>query len=252
MAVATSGGNCFPASWLCDGRSLLVQILMGLALLPLVVGIPIGLHAGICQVLQTYRMLAQLQKLPYTDLPPCVKPLAHVLHLTDKLDIVRDTQPEAFCYGLINPRICLTTGLVATLTPQEMDAVLRHERHHLQRHDPLRALLWTMLDSTWWWQEHRGEQAQLQRELAADRAVITAGGRQPLASALLKFLSYPEGNSRGSDGLAISGLSVTEARIEQLLHTERQVVAVTPWNEGRIVPVITTLLLLLCTVVMAR
>ena len=57
--------------------------------------------------------------------------------------------------------------------------------------------------------------ATMLRELAADRAVIAVQGRAPLASALLKLATQP----RTSDltNLAISNLTVTDARIDQLL-----------------------------------
>jgi len=235
--------------WRCNEHSLLFQTLLAAALLPLLAGAPVGLYVAIRQAVRTYRALKQLQKVPQTALPLSIARLAHTLHLKDKLDVVDDIRPKAFCYGFRKPRICLTTGLLRTLTQAEVEAVLYHEWHHLKRRDPLQALIWTALDNACWWQEKRGELAYLHRELTADRAVIAACGRKSLAGALLKLLNYAESNNGAPDGLAISGLSVTEARIEQLLYPERPVVPAALHKNGHLVPAMTAVVILLCVVV---
>lgn len=250
VAFSPAAVNCFPMLWRCNEHSMLFQVLFAAALLPLLAGVPGGLYAGICQAVRTYRMLKQLQKVPQTELPLSIGRLAHTLHLKDQLDVVDDIRPEAFCYGFLKPRICLTTGLLHTLTQEEAEAVLHHEYHHLKRRDPLRALLWTVLDRACWWQEKRGEQAHLHRELAADRGVIAACGRKSLASALLKLLTYAESNNNGArNGLAMSGLSVTEARIEQLVYPERPLVPATSRQGGHLIPALTAVIVLLCATV---
>jgi Zn-dependent protease with chaperone function len=94
---------------------------------------------------------------------------------------------SAFCAGLLRPRVFVTSGMVAALTAEELDAVLVHEAEHARRHDPLRrlagraaadVLFWLPLVG--WWTRHRLEDA----ELAADRAAIDRVGRSPLARAL--------------------------------------------------------------------
>jgi Zn-dependent protease with chaperone function len=94
---------------------------------------------------------------------------------------------SAFCAGLLRPRVFVTSGMVAALADEELDAVLVHEAEHARRRDPLRRLVgraaadvlfWLPLVG--WWTRHRLEDA----ELAADRAVIDRVGRTPLARAL--------------------------------------------------------------------
>jgi hypothetical protein len=94
---------------------------------------------------------------------------------------------SAFCAGLLRPRVFVTSGMVAALAAEELDAVLVHEAEHARRRDPLRRLVgraaadvlfWLPLVG--WWMRHRQEDA----ELAADRAVIDRVGRTPLARAL--------------------------------------------------------------------
>ncbi|MDQ2995868.1 MAG: M56 family metallopeptidase [Chloroflexota bacterium] len=176
--------------------------------------------------------------------------VARSLHLLDRLDVVDAAEATAFCYGLLRPRILVTTGLFNGLTLSEVDAVLRHERHHLQRRDPLRAVLWTILDHLCWWMEKGSEHAQVARELAADRAVIAAGGRQPLASALLKLLTHS--GSQAYHRLAVSGISVTEARINQLLQPDQPHSPTVSLDLWHIAPIASAMMMVLCVVVMAR
>jgi Zn-dependent protease with chaperone function len=94
---------------------------------------------------------------------------------------------SAFCAGLLRPRVFVTSGMVATLAAEELEAVLVHEAEHARRRDPLRrlaaraaadVLFWLPLVG--WWSRRRLEDA----ELAADRAAIGRVGRTPLARAL--------------------------------------------------------------------
>jgi hypothetical protein len=93
----------------------------------------------------------------------------------------------AFCAGLLAPRIFVTSGMVARLADEELEAMLVHEAEHVRRRDPLRrlaaraatdVLFWLPLVG--WWSTCRLEDA----ELAADRAAIQQVGRTPLARAL--------------------------------------------------------------------
>jgi beta-lactamase regulating signal transducer with metallopeptidase domain len=45
--------------------------------------------------------------------------------------------PTAFCAGAFRLRILLSEGVVRQLGKEELDAVLLHEKDHVQRHEPL-------------------------------------------------------------------------------------------------------------------
>jgi Zn-dependent protease with chaperone function len=49
--------------------------------------------------------------------------------------------PQAFCAGLLAPRVYVSTAAVASLRPEELGAVLAHEGHHARLRDPLRVLV---------------------------------------------------------------------------------------------------------------
>ncbi len=52
--------------------------------------------------------------------------------------VIDDPRVEAFCAGLLRPRVYITSGALAVLDGQGLNAVLAHERRHASRRDPLR------------------------------------------------------------------------------------------------------------------
>ena len=99
-------------------------------------------------------------------------------------------QPQAFCAGLLRPRIHLSTGAVSTLSAEELDAVLAHEAHHARVRDPLRVFVVRVVSDALFFLPAARKLAERYAdlaELAADSAAIRQRGAQPLASALLTF-----------------------------------------------------------------
>jgi Zn-dependent protease with chaperone function len=218
--------------------------------LPLLLLLAYGLARGLRQLCHTRRTLQPMLAQCVPALPLELLQQAHALGIASQVDLVASDRAEAFCYGLLHPRICITTQLVQTLTPCEVEAVLRHERHHLRRRDPLRAWLWTVTGSGCWWLRDQAKQADVRRELAADRAVIAAQGRMPLASALFKLMASRAAAPPAD--LAISGMSATDARIEQLLDPH-QPIAVPPSlhaDHALLVSVLLFSLIAVCSAVM--
>jgi Zn-dependent protease with chaperone function len=67
-------------------------------------------------------------------LPPEVRRVAErvgVAHVTRAFDSAR---PVAFTAGLLRPTTWISTGALARLAPEELEAVLWHERAHVRRH----------------------------------------------------------------------------------------------------------------------
>jgi Zn-dependent protease with chaperone function len=104
--------------------------------------------------------------------------------------VVDDPHPWAVTHGLWRPRVAISTGLLALLGPQELEAVLAHERHHVLRRDPLRLLLARAALAALLWTP--GGRALLHTfteasELAADAFAMEQVGPRTLASALHKI-----------------------------------------------------------------
>jgi beta-lactamase regulating signal transducer with metallopeptidase domain len=235
----------------CSVQPNLAPVLIGLALLPILISGLFGTWAGLAQLWRTTHILNPLRTAVTPALPTELQQLSQQLGLTGRIDLIDMPIPLAFCYGLLRPRIMLTTGLRALLAPDELAAVLQHERTHLRRYDPLRAWLWTIGDGLWWWAPGAAEEARLRHELIADQAVITAGDHQPLARAVLKLVEYTHGQSRiDNSRLAMSGLSATEARIDQLLQPERARAPRTQTLGRRFAPLIGFTAITLCVLTM--
>lgn len=104
--------------------------------------------------------------------------------------------PQAYAFGIMRPRIAVTSAMVSTFTLEELKTVLRHEMHHLVEHDPLRAFVWEVLCRTFRFLPSLRDIADhlaLSRELAADRAATFTYGRRALATALLKSVAPANG-----------------------------------------------------------
>ncbi|MEE8414466.1 MAG: M56 family metallopeptidase [Dehalococcoidales bacterium] len=73
--------------------------------------------------------------------------LTRRLGLINKVQLVEFEIPFVFCMGFTSPRIYLSRGVADKLTPQELEVLLLHEKHHLENNDPLKILLGKMFAS---------------------------------------------------------------------------------------------------------
>jgi len=127
-----------------------------------------------------------------------------------RVRVIDDPKPVAFCAGLLRPRIYVSTGTLATLSDLELDAVVAHERHHARLRDPLRILLARALaDGLLFLPVLRplSDRYAALAELAADRAAVRASrdDAAPLASALLSF-----------EAAAPAGVGIAPERVDHL------------------------------------
>jgi beta-lactamase regulating signal transducer with metallopeptidase domain len=103
-----------------------------------------------------------------------------------------DQRPQAFCAGLLRPRIYISTGALRALAPEELEAVLAHEAHHARYRDPIRILLARMLSESLFFLpvlRRLADRYAALAEIAADAAAVRrhGGDTRPLAAALLAF-----------------------------------------------------------------
>jgi len=198
-----------------DTADLVVVLVLGLALC----GIALGLGSLLRQLLATAQLIRSLLRRTVAS-PRHVGALAARLRLAGRIDVVADARPFSFCYWFLRPRICLSTGLLDRLDPDELEAVLLHERSHLRRRDPLRLVVARYFAAGLYVVpvvEDLVEHYTLEKELEADQDAVSAlGDVRPLARALYKVL--PDAD-RVDLGLLtpVGSLSVTEARIDQLV-----------------------------------
>lgn len=192
------------------------------------IGVTVVLMTGFClmirQLWHSYRFLARLNLVSLLDkslvLPPELIAVCAELGLTQRIVVLSTRVPLAFCFGLLKPRICISTGLLATLSGKELKAVLLHEYHHQRHFDPLRTLIVDSVATLLFFLPVVAEWRDLFRtatELAADRFSIMRIGRTSLAGALHKLLTHPLTMQDSFFLSGINGLSATEARMAYLL-----------------------------------
>lgn len=163
--------------------SLFLIILVAIILL-------IGSLTLTVQVLKTSRYLKKNLSRKML-IPSTLRSITHELNLAGKINVVRDNHKFSFCYGLIKPKICLSTGLLKNLTKIELKAVLLHESYHLKNHDPLKILLGKTSAIMFFFIPVFGDIQKyyaFSKEIAADEVVIKNGGKNSLISVLSKMM----------------------------------------------------------------
>lgn len=154
-------------------------------------------------------------------LSPHLEQLAQEMGLAGRLRLIRNDQSVLFSYGLINPQVCLSTGLVNRFDGEELRAVLWHEQYHIRQRDPLRILAATALARALFFIpmiDELQDAYQRDKEIAADvEATERMGDAGPLARALLKVLAT-DAIEMPAVAVTAGALKVTQDRIAHLLN----------------------------------
>ena len=120
--------------------------------------------------------------------------IASELGIEGKITVVKDRTYISFCYGLLNPRICISNTMVKSLSLGELKAVLIHESYHVKNRDPLKILLSQIAASMFFFIPTLRDVHNyfiLSKEINADQLVIQSKGTKQLKFALLKLLANP-------------------------------------------------------------
>lgn len=152
--------------------------------------------------------------------------LARRLGLKDKVHLLDCKATLCFCAGFISPRIYLSRGIVEKLAPEELEALLLHEKHHLKNYDPLKILLGRLVVSALFFLPVLPDILRrylIEEEIAADRSAIRyQGHNRGIAGALGKLLPEESGTVAGV--LVASATGALEYRIDYLTgHTPQHI-----------------------------
>ena len=131
--------------------------------------------------------------------------------------VVEDAEPYSFTFGLWSPRVAVSSGLVSSTTPAELQSVLHHERYHVRNRDTAKVVIARAAVSAFFFLpalRHLCDRYLCSRELAADRAATRETNVASLAGALLVAAPGPAWTDVGA--AAALGGGVLEQRIEQL------------------------------------
>lgn len=141
--------------------------------------------------------------------------------------VLDEPRPAVYCLPGGQRRIVLTSAALAALAPDELDAVLAHERAHIRQRHHLVLAYATALERAFPRVPVFGTAAAQTRrlvELAADDAVRARGGALPLVEALVGLA----GAGAPAGALAAAGSQVA-ARARRLLAPYRPLRATAAW-----------------------
>jgi Zn-dependent protease with chaperone function len=172
------------------------------------------------QAAGTARLTRRVRRHTRTPLPARLTTIAAAYELAGRVDLIDTPEPCSFTYGLVRPRVAVSTGLLERVDDDELAAVLTHERYHVTNRDPAKVFLTRTLPRAFPYLPVLGalhERYLTSRELAADRRAIDRCGPRPLTGALLKVVSGPAWADLRS-AAAIGGDEALEARVTQLEH----------------------------------
>lgn len=114
-------------------------------------------------------------------------------------------KPEAFCFGLLRPRVVLSSGLLERLDADKQAAVVWHEAEHARNREPLKCLLAQLAANSFFWVPTLRDLLDrflLVKELAADRRAVARTSTAALAGALYEVASAPSMAAVGAGDFA--------------------------------------------------
>jgi Zn-dependent protease with chaperone function len=136
----------------------------------------------------------------------------------DGVHVLEHEAPTAYCLPGLRPRVVVSSGTVASLTPDELAAVLTHERAHVRARHDLVLEAFTVLQEAFpavVTSRHALDEVQLLVEVLADRAARRRHGPLVLVSAFSALVAG--GAARAPDGAVAASDTGLRARLDLLL-----------------------------------
>lgn len=141
------------------------------------------------------------------------------LDLNEKTHIVKSDKPFAYCFAIKNPKIYLSTAMISLMNKKELEAILLHEKYHLDNKDTLTMLIASVCQSLFLFFPLLSDllnNYRIEREIKADQnAINKLGSSQPIISVLKKLLIQP--SQIRSFAPAIADGNTLEPRIKALM-----------------------------------
>jgi Zn-dependent protease with chaperone function len=207
--VATDGSEAFNHTWAIVPAALFLAVNAA--------GPLFGVRSLGRQVASSRRLRRRVTRLSRRASPDLAE-AAHAARLHRRVRVIDSPEPFSFAYGAWRPRVVVSQGLLDCASPDELQAVLVHERYHVRNLDPLKVVLTRALAATFFLIPALRElerRYMTGRELAADRRALRVCGRRSLASALFKVVRGPAWPELSS-AAAIGGSELLDVRVAQL------------------------------------
>ena len=168
---------------------------------------------------RSHHFAVAIRTLRLRPIPARLARISSKVQPAGNIDVVPSSEPLAFCYGLLRPRTCVSTGLIDFLFDSELKAVLCHEHHHQKIGAPLILFAADSLAKVFFFIPVLSDVRNLLAayiERSADRYAVRMTGRSTLARALYRLLNHPMFSPKVPYPAGV-GLSVTSVRIAELL-----------------------------------
>lgn len=141
--------------------------------------------------------------------------------LKDKVSILASARSISFCAGFLYPHIYISQAIVDSFTSEQLEALLFHEKQHLENYDPLKTLISRLFATVLFFIPFLQDVMNgylVEKEIAADqKAIRIQGHNRGIAGALNMLLQ--ENFSFPNNGWVVGGADSLEYRIESLFGT---------------------------------
>lgn len=240
-------------------RTVRIQLIPGYLSTLLVAGVVTAAGFIAVRILLTavqYVLFSRSLRQKRGTMPAWLIPVLQQHRLRRQTVIIREDRPLAFCFGLIRPRMYLTTGMLQLLNRRELGTVILHEKHHLDQHDTLLSLLTSVIQYCFPFFPLVTDivnRYRLEREILADSAAIraTRTGKRQVLSVLRKLLEQ-EVRPLSVLAPAMGANDTLELRIVTLLEGRTPLMRIAPQHLLFSLITCTVLLLLTLTPVHAE
>ena len=171
---------------------------------------------------QRNRSLSLVNNLEITKTPePKVDTLLLRLGLKDKVSILDSTGSLSFCAGFLSPHIYISQAIVNNFTLEQLEALLLHEKQHLDNYDPMKTFTSRLFAAILFFIPCLQDLLDcylVEKEIAADqKAVRIQGHNRGIAGALNMLLQ--KNFSLPNTAWTVGGSDSLEYRIESLSGT---------------------------------
>lgn len=181
---------------------------------------------AIIVTLLNYFKTRQFEKklITLNTLPLPLKNIIKEFNLEDKVVLFNHNDPLAFCLGLINPKIFLSTKLVSVLNTNEIKSVILHEQEHALNKDNFYMMFLNLIRYIFFFFPITNDLVknfELHREIVADQSVIKKmKDKYYLISALRKVVNNVQLNLLSTS--YFSKKNILEIRIKRLMGDKRK------------------------------
>lgn len=166
----------------------------------------------------------QIKKYTSMPTPRNLNELLIKHNILDKVIIYQNSEPEAYCIGLLKPKIYISSQLIKIMDENEFESILIHEMYHMQNRNNLILYILNYFSYILFpfpFIKDLSKHYELQAEIEADKmASISLNKHNPLLKALKKLLLYKP--SSINYGFGFSKAEAVEYRIKSLVSGKAQ------------------------------